>query len=50
MMDETIQHTKEAGSASKKVISGCKRSHFRTQKKSLVDAKEVSSGCKRSQS
>jgi len=42
MMDETIQHTKEAGSASKKVISGCKRSQFRMQKNSVQDAKEVS--------
>lgn len=50
MMDETIQHTKEAGSASKKksfqdakeVISGRKRSHLWMQKKSVQDAKEVS--------
>jgi hypothetical protein len=37
IVDETIQHTKEAGSASKKVISGCKRSQFRTQKKSVLN-------------
>jgi len=36
-MDETIQITKEAGSASKKVISGCKRSQFRMQKNSVLD-------------
>jgi hypothetical protein len=45
MMDETIQHTKEAGSASKKksfqdakeVSSGHKRSQFRMQKKSVLN-------------
>jgi hypothetical protein len=49
MMDETIQHTKEAGSAYKKsfqdakeVISGRKRSHLWMQKKSVQGAKEFS--------
>jgi hypothetical protein len=44
MMDETIQHTKEAGSAYKKsfqdakeVSSGHKRSQFRMQKKSVLN-------------
>jgi len=36
-MDETIQITKEAGSASKKVSSGRKRSHLWMQKKSVLD-------------
>jgi len=37
IVDETIQHTKEAGSASKKVISGSKRSHLWMQKKSVLN-------------